>query len=252
MYNISTNPQYCLEINGGGSGAVWVLLSRHITEIEDFKDNKEYITLLVYKKDGKKVYYPYGPDPYIDGVRINSPHYLCKMEVNEQTPRRLTLVISQYEKSATIYYTLRVYSTLPFSLGRIQDPYRSKQEITGAWKGKTAGGCGNYRDTYPNNPRYQFAIERDIHLLIEVKGPKQYQIGFDLVCVFISSELKSSPKYFKTKPSGPYRTGYVMMATELLPGTYDIVPTTFRPGQEGPFFLTIHTSSNNIKAQKVQ
>ena len=174
------------------------------------------------------------------------------MEVNEQTPRRLTLVISQYEKSATIYYTLRVYSTLPFSLGRIQDPYRSKQEITGAWKGKTAGGCGNYRDTYPNNPRYQFAIERDIHLLIEVKGPKQYQIGFDLVCVFISSELKSSPKYFKTKPSGPYRTGYVMMATELLPGTYDIVPTTFRPGQEGPFFLTIHTSSNNIKAQKVQ
>ena len=65
MYNISANPQYSLEINEKGSGAIWILLSRHITEIEDFKDNKEYITLLVYKKDGKRVYYPYGPGKYI-------------------------------------------------------------------------------------------------------------------------------------------------------------------------------------------
>ena len=47
-------------------------------------------------------------DPYIDGVRINSPHYLCKIEVNDQTPRRLSLVVSQYEKSTTIYYTVRI------------------------------------------------------------------------------------------------------------------------------------------------
>ena len=251
MFNISANPQYSLEINERGKGAIWVLLSRHITEIDDFKDNKEYITLLVYAKDGKRVYYPYGPDPLIDGVRINSPHYLCKIEVDGETPRRLTLVVSQYEKSTTIYYTCRVYSTLQFLLKRIQDPYKSKQEITGCWKEKTAGGCGNYRDTYPNNPRYQFAIERETQLLIELKGPKQYQIGFDLVCVYISSDYKSSPKYFKVKPSGPYRTGYVMMTAELLPGTYDIVPTTYRPGQEGPFFLTVHSCSG-VKAQKLQ
>ena len=162
------------------------------------------------------------------------------------------MVSTQYNKSPHFFFQLRVYSTLPFNLRRIQDPYKSRQEITGVWKGKTAGGCGNYRDTYSNNPRYQFSVEYDTHLLIEVKGPKQYQIGFDLVCVFINSELKSSPKYFKTKPSGPYRTGYVMMTTELLPGTYDIVPTTFRPGQEGPFFLTIQSSFNSVKAQKVQ
>ena len=144
-----------------------------------------------------------------------------------------------------------MYSTLPFHLKRIQDPYKSKQEITGSWKGKTAGGCGNYRDTYPNNPRYQFAVDHETQLLIELKGPKQFQIGFDLVCVFINSELKTSSKYFKVKPSGPYRTGYVMMTADLLVGTYDIVPTTFRPGQEGPFFLTI-SSPRGTKAQKVQ
>lgn len=58
VYNIGENPQYRLEIKSTGSAAVWCVLSRHITEIEDFKNNREYITLLVYDTDGKRVYYP--------------------------------------------------------------------------------------------------------------------------------------------------------------------------------------------------
>jgi hypothetical protein len=46
-----------------------------------FRNNKEYITLLVYKNQGKRVYYPFDPPPYLDGVRINSPHYLTKARV---------------------------------------------------------------------------------------------------------------------------------------------------------------------------
>ena len=46
-------------------------------------------------------------DPLIDGVRINSPHYLCKIPIDDKMPRKLTLVVSQYEKSTTIYYTVR-------------------------------------------------------------------------------------------------------------------------------------------------
>ena len=36
LYNISHNPQFSLEL-GGGTGALWILLSRHITDIEDFR-----------------------------------------------------------------------------------------------------------------------------------------------------------------------------------------------------------------------
>lgn len=56
-YNIGENPQFCLEVEAN-MGAVWVLLTRHITEIDDFRENKEYITVLVYKNDGNRVYYP--------------------------------------------------------------------------------------------------------------------------------------------------------------------------------------------------
>ena len=130
MYNISNNPQFSLELNKSGTGALWILLSRHITDIDDFRNNKEYITVLVYKNDGKKVYYPFDPPPYIDGVRINSPHYLCQTKIANETPRKMTLVVSQYEKSTTIHFTLRIYSTLPFTLKRIGDPFKYEQKIT--------------------------------------------------------------------------------------------------------------------------
>lgn len=57
-YNIGENPQFRMELQPGASGAVWILLTRHITRIEDFKENCEYITVLVYKNDGRRVYYP--------------------------------------------------------------------------------------------------------------------------------------------------------------------------------------------------
>lgn len=47
-----------MEVKPGASGAVWILLTRHITQIDDFRENREYITVLVYKNDGRRVYYP--------------------------------------------------------------------------------------------------------------------------------------------------------------------------------------------------
>ena len=58
---------------------------------------------------GNKIYLPFDPPPLIDGVRINSPHYLCKILITEPGNHYYTLVISQYEKSDTIHYTIRTY-----------------------------------------------------------------------------------------------------------------------------------------------
>ena len=63
----------------------------------------------------------------MDGVRINSPHYLCKMVVQPGTSL-FTLVMSQYERNNTIHYTLRVYSSNEFKLSRIVSPYNPKYD----------------------------------------------------------------------------------------------------------------------------
>ena len=70
------------------------------------------------------------PAPYIDGVRINSPHYLCKLTLNENSAHNYTLVISQYEKTNTIFYTLRAYATCPFTLVEIGSPYKHTQKVS--------------------------------------------------------------------------------------------------------------------------
>lgn len=55
-YNVGDNPQFSLNVQGQGD--VWILLTRHITQIEDFRENNEYITVLVYKNEGRRIYYP--------------------------------------------------------------------------------------------------------------------------------------------------------------------------------------------------
>ena len=69
------------------------------------------------------------PPPFIDGVRINSPHYLCKILQSKAGTHRYTLVVSQYEKCNTINYSLRVFSTCPFELKKIVMPYKYKEEV---------------------------------------------------------------------------------------------------------------------------
>ncbi|XP_071515726.1 calpain-7-like [Panulirus ornatus] len=251
LYNIGENPQYSLEIQSPGTTAVWILLTRHITEIEDFRNNKEYITLLVYKTGGKKVFYPFDPAPYIDGVRINSPHYLCKMVLKDAGTHKFTLVVSQYEKHLTIHYSLRIYSTCPFSLHKIKNYCKHKHEITGRWSGETAGGCPNHPATYKNNPMYQFRIDSELQCLrIELKAPKDIQIGFEIVCVEAKNTQASG--YFSKKQSGAYRSGFVVLEMfDVVAGVYNIIPSTFYPNTEAPYFLNLFSSAS-VKFNKLK
>lgn len=244
LYSVSDNPQYTLEVKAPGS-AVWILLTRHITDRDDFADNKEYITVLVYKNNGKKVYFPYDPPPFIEGIRINSPHYLCKLVIPQNGETKYTLIISQYEKSNTIYYTLRAYATCPFTLNKIINYFKYKQEIkNGEWTNSTAGGCCNHPATYSKNPIYQISLQSnndENQLLVDLKGPKQYQVGFDIVTVNVNNSNTSG--YFNRKSSGAFRSGFTILELNSVPaGIYNIIPCTYFPNQQGPFFLTVQSS----------
>ncbi|RWS05561.1 Calpain-7-like protein [Dinothrombium tinctorium] len=234
VYNIGDNPQYSLNM--------------------DFAENHVYIALMVYK-GGEKVYLPFDPPPFIDGARINSPHYLCKLVIPENGDLNYTLVLSQYEKTSTIHYTLRIYSTVSFSLNKIIEPYKYKEKVTnGEWTEKTAGGCLNNRATYHLNPVYQLEVlgSKDIenHLLIDLKAPKQYNIGFDVTTVSLNDT--KSVYAFDRVSSGPYRSGFTILKLMRVPaGIYNLIPSTFNAGEKGPFFLTV-SSTCPIKLKRVQ
>ncbi|XP_023605277.1 calpain-7 isoform X5 [Myotis lucifugus] len=240
-YSLANNPQYKLEVQcPQGGAAVWVLLSRHITDKDDFANNREFITMVVYKTDGKKVYYPADPPPYIDGIRINSPHYLTKIKLTTPGTHTFTLVVSQYEKQNTIHYTVRVYSACSFTFSKIPSPYTLSKQIHGKWSGQSAGGCANFQETHKNNPIYQFHIEKTGPLLIELRGPRQYSVGFEVVTVSVVGD--PGPHGFQRKSSGDYRCGFCYLELENIPaGIYNIIPSTFLPKQDGPFFLDFNS-----------
>lgn len=79
--------------------------------------------------------------------------------------------MSQYEKTATIYYTLRAYCRDPFELRKLEVLSVGQQTLNGEWSGSNAGGCQNH-PTYRNNPRYSIKLgPRDpAQMTIELRG----------------------------------------------------------------------------------
>lgn len=80
------------------------------------------------------------------------------------------------------------------------------KQIRGEWSGRTAGGCENHRQTYPNNPKYIVTIPESrnpCHLVAELKGPKQYQMGVDAKVESLDDPNLTAP--FLRESSGPYR-----------------------------------------------
>ncbi|CAB3402529.1 unnamed protein product [Caenorhabditis bovis] len=233
IYTVGDNPQYSLSVNNrSGSSAVWILLTRHITRIDDFAVNKEYITVMVYETK-KKVYIPSDPAPISSGVRINSPHYLCQMLVTKPGINNYTLVVAQYEKTNTIHYSLRVYSTTDFVLEPIKLPYTVTKTLEGIWEGSLV-------------PEKKFPIMKltlnsdsdDICMLFELKAPKEFSVALEFKQVSSDRVI-----FFETQNTGPYRPGYTVLQMEKIPaGIYYLKLATFTPGQKGPFILNVDST----------
>ncbi|XP_042535846.1 calpain-7 isoform X2 [Dipodomys spectabilis] len=147
-------------------------------------------------------------------------------------------------------FITQVYSACSFTFSKIPSPYTLSKRINGKWSGQSAGGCGNFQETHKNNPIYQFHIEKTGPLLIELRGPRQYSVGFEVVSVSLVGD--PGPHGFSRKSSGDYRCGFCYLELENIPaGIFNIIPSTFLPKQEGPFFLDLN-STIPIKTTQLQ
>ena len=82
----------------------------------------------------------------------------------------------EYYSTPTNYiYICKDFSFYKCEHGKSTSNYFIFLQLTGQWKGKSAGGCANNHDSYQHNPIYQVAIDNnsvDNHMMIELLGPK--------------------------------------------------------------------------------
>jgi hypothetical protein len=121
------------------------------------------------------------------GVKINSPHTLARFAA-PPGPAAFTLVVSQYDKSTSLAFTLKVrfgffcfvvvfgwangrvgaaqptarfpaqaYSKVPVTLA--ETPRLPREEhVDGAWAAATAGGSTNDAAAHARNPQFRLTV----------------------------------------------------------------------------------------------
>lgn len=86
--------------------------------------------------------------------------------------------------------------------------------------------------------------------MIELRGPKDYAVGLEVNTVTLLNP--NSINHFQRKDSGSFRSGCTYLRIKTIPnGTYNIIPSTYKPGQVGPFFLYVH-STHPLKLTKMR
>ena len=91
------------------------------------------------------------------GCYTNSPHFLLRYDVKDNSDKHLALVLSQYKKSNNLNYTLSCYSTEDIELTLPGTILKNHKEVASTWSTYTAGGpigCS----TYFTNPQYSIFI----------------------------------------------------------------------------------------------
>ncbi|KAL5496731.1 hypothetical protein EMCRGX_G013080 [Ephydatia muelleri] len=228
VYNISTNPQYTLKVqNMDQPATVWILLSRHITTKSDFANNEKFITIHVSNKTGgRKVYFP--EQFFVQGIKINTPHYLAKLENLPKGGSSYTVIVSQLESLSTIYFTLSVYSTCEFQCGPVPDPYAHSKQLQSKW--------------LPGQSPPNFLLVTSSfrsQVLVKVQAPKEIYVHIKLI-------PSTQTPDFRGADSGPARPGFTYLeAADVPKGSFTVTATTYKEvaGKAAPFFITLASDS---------
>ncbi|KAF8963550.1 calpain 7 [Entomortierella lignicola] len=192
---------------------------------------------------GTRIYYE--GNSMIKGMYVNSPHILVRFEA-PPGQNEYTIVLSQHIKTRDLHFTIRAYATCEFELREIPNKYIVEKKIEGEWTEETAGGS-SYNAGFLNNPQYRLVVpvlpapQTTTSVLFMLESPKDFASHVQLVnsqgkrvsCVWTKDIIAQS---------GEYRHGFCYCeATDLRPGQYTVVVSTFDPDQIGKYKLTMQS-----------
>ena len=248
--SLSQHPQYT--VTAEKTGIVWVLLWRHFQnavpadataeEIEADRYGIElsgHISLLVFSSDGRRVMLP---DKAVEkGWFVDSPQTLLKLEFKPRDT--LTLVPAEQELPAIEHkFTICAFGNSPITLAEASTQYPYANTRTGGWTKETAGGNA-HSPTYSKNPQFSIAVphKTSISILLEAMND-ELNVHFKLVHSKGQRihSIRSRDIVFDSKD---YRRGCCLAEyTELEPGEYTIICSTFEAQQLGAFSLLVEST----------
>ena len=255
-YCVGYNPQYSVCVAPSRSaGSVWLLLSRHVRAREGGDEELtgegvDYVTLHLYdRRGGRRVFYP--ERPLVRGLYSSDPHSLVRLDVAPSAEeQRFTAVATQHLRSRDVDFTLGVYSTLPFALRHAPQLPRHRRRVAGEWTDRTGGGSMN-DGGYGLNPQWALTLGGRAALHLQLEAPRDFSANVTLVRRDSNgggADRSTGRVCYVTErgeaaTSGPYRKGFCYAEADRLErGDYTIVVSTYRPGQMGPFVLTVASS----------
>ena len=240
------DPQYHIHVkaprSNGKSSAVWLLLTRHVTVKEQEEKDDMFMALHVYNEGGSRIFYP--SKPMKRGTYTNNPHSLLRFDVPAGTSRSYTIVVSQYEKTSNVNFTLDVFSMSPFQMKEIPRTLGHEARAKGKWV--SPGGNGRH-ETFMDNPQY---------LLRHPGGPLRLRAETASaslnIRVFASGE-RIDRCSGEILTSGDYRNSFAFAHTKknLPAGNYTVVISSWSPSTRASFQFFAESMHRGVQLQQL-
>ncbi|KAL9937651.1 hypothetical protein V8E36_003196 [Tilletia maclaganii] len=245
---------------------LWLHLNRHMT---DRTPDSALIAIHAFNHaEGRKIYQL--TDREQMGAFTDSSHALHKMRVQPDC-QAVTVIASQYGANRETSFSLYAYGPVPMTIRALPRAYPFKTTASGSWAGRSAGG-NLAQTTFGFNPQFVVDIEdtsgastADVSLLIMAETARMVPLQ---VMLFHSNggrrvEQVEEPDIIMS--SGMYTHAVAMAERRSLdsslgrgalpafstsragrggipPGRHTLIVSTFAPGVEGDFFLTVESS----------
>mmetsp|Transcript_36362 Transcript_36362/g.109113 ORF Transcript_36362/g.109113 Transcript_36362/m.109113 type:complete len:659 (-) Transcript_36362:145-2121(-) len=243
-FNVGDNPQYVLTLSDKAvqkKSSIWILCS-----FASFpRQTNDYLTLHIYRNTREKdrMWYSGGKNCVLTGAYTNNCHVLVRYDIAGPEDKHLSLVLSQYQKSNDLSYTLSCFCTHPFKLGHPAKEQPVVAVINSEWTASSAGGPAG-QPGFRGNPMWSVSVPVEgAFVQVRCSSVKTFAVNVLLVGVDSPGERIWSVDREPAIDTGDYRHGFAATNAVWVPGgQYTLCASTFHRGQAGGFRIELKSS----------